>query len=70
MLDNPEKIRFSNISFERITLMGTNLLKDFKDGQLVRVTGHLADADASVPNPVYIVEKIQPVTGSKSARFA
>jgi hypothetical protein len=48
-----------------VTLMGAGSLAKFKDGELVRVTGHLADAESSAPNPVYVVDSIQPVAGSR-----
>ena len=48
-----------------VTLMGAGSLSKFKDGELVRVTGHLADAESSAPNPVYVVDSIQPVAGSR-----
>ena len=46
-----------------VTLMGAGSLSKFKDGELVRVTGHLADAESSAPNPVYVVDSIQHVAG-------
>ena len=43
-----------------VTLMGAGPMTEFKSGQIVRINGHLADADSSVPNPVYVVDSIQP----------
>jgi hypothetical protein len=48
-----------------VTLMGAGSLSKFKSGQVVNVTGHLADAESSAPNPVYVVDSIQPVAASR-----
>jgi hypothetical protein len=48
-----------------VTLMGAGTLSKFKNGQVVHVTGHLADAESSAPNPVYVVDSIQPVSASR-----
>jgi hypothetical protein len=48
-----------------VTLMGAGSLSKFKNGQVVHVTGHLADAESSAPNPVYVVDSIQPVAASR-----
>jgi hypothetical protein len=48
-----------------VTLMGAGSLSKFKSGQVVHVTGHLADAESSAPNPVYVVDSIQPVAASR-----
>jgi hypothetical protein len=48
-----------------VTLMGAGSLSKFKDGQVVHVTGHLADAESSAPNPVYVVDSIQPVAATR-----
>jgi hypothetical protein len=48
-----------------VTLMGAGSLSKFKNGQVVQVTGHLADAESSAPNPVYVVDSIQPVAASR-----
>jgi len=48
-----------------VTLMGAGSLSKFKDGQVVHVMGHLADAESSAPNPVYVVDSIQPVAATR-----
>ncbi len=44
-----------------VTLVTSNrLMKSFRDGQIVRVTGHLMQPDSRDPSPDYRVGDIQP----------
>jgi hypothetical protein len=42
-----------------VTLMGSASLAGFKNGQSVRLTGHMADPQSHVPSPVYVVSNIE-----------
>ena len=68
-VSNVWRVRYASVEEEdryngSVTLMGAGPMTEFKSGQIVRVCGHLADADSSVPNPVYVVDNIQPADQS------